>query len=249
MSDAKSQAGDGEADAPGHGNERGIDRRDFLRASAVLGACFADPRALRAALAQARAQGKPVLTQKTLNEFLANTNKLDAATKQKMAAEAKANLSVFLSKHFATTASQKQVLLSYTPRDYNLLRGAIDTAVEKNAAINVTISHPEPPKGTPLPRRPIPRGRSAAASIKESAGAAAWRREWLRDKLEREGRASPGDKTEVADGIAVKMTEPKATDPKLTDPSYSLKAYAHGGGKFKGNEPEYSAEVGIEATC
>lgn len=239
MSDAKSQAGNEEVDAPEQADERGIDRRDFLRASAVLGACFADPRALRAALVQARALGKPVLTQKTLNEFLAKAHDLDAATKKQMAAEAKENLTAFLSKHFATTDAQKQVLRGYTPKDYALLRGAIDTAVTKNAPITVTISHPQPPKAAPRPQPRIPRGRSAAASIKSSAGAAGWRREWLQDKLEREGRASPDDKVEVADGIGVMVVEK----------SNSFRAYAKGGGTFKGNEPAYSAEVGVEATC
>jgi hypothetical protein len=233
MSDAKSQAGNEEVGAPGQADERGIDRRDFLRASAVLGACFADPRALRAALAQARALGKPVLTQKTLNEFLAKAHDLDAATKKQMAAEAKANLSAFLSKHFATTDAQKQVLGGYTARDRAVLSSAIDTAVTKNASITVTISHPVPPKASPRPR--LPRGRSAAASIKGSTGGAGWKGQWLQDRLEREGRASPGDKVEVGDGIVTVER--------------SMKAYAKGSVSFKGNEPAYGGEVGVEASC
>ena len=233
MSDAKSQAGNEEVDAPEQTDERGIDRRDFLRASAVLGACFADPRALRAALTQARALGKPVLTQKTLNEFLANTQKLDAATKKQMAAEAKANLSAFLSKHFATTDAQKQVLGGYTTRDHAVLSSAIDTAVKKNASITVTISHPVPPKATSRPR--IQRGRSAAASIKGSTGAAGWKGQWLQERLEREGRASPGDKVDVGDGVVTVER--------------SMKAYAKGSVSFKGNEPAYGGEVGVEASC
>ncbi|HEY9427699.1 MAG TPA: twin-arginine translocation signal domain-containing protein [Gemmatimonadaceae bacterium] len=235
MSDAKSQAGNEEVDTPAQADERGIDRRDFLRASAVLGACFADPRALRAALAQARALGKPVLTQKTLNEFLAKAHDLDAATKKQMAAEAKANLSAFLSKHFATTDAQKQVLGGYTTRDHAVLSSAIDTAVNKNASITVTISHPVPPKATSRPQRRIPRGRGAATSIKSGGGTAGWKREWLQDKLEREGRASPGDKVEVGDGV---LTIEK-----------SMKAYAKSSVSFKGNEAAYGGEVGIEASC
>lgn len=235
MSDAKSQAGNEEVDAPGQADERGIDRRDFLRASAVLGACFADPRALRAALAQARALGKPVLTQKTLNEFLAKAHDLDAATQKQMAAEAKANLSAFLSKHFATTDAQKQVLGGYTARDRAVLSSAIDTAVKKNASITVTISHPVPPRATPRPRPRIPGGRSAAASIKGSTGGAGWKGRWLQDRLEREGRASPADKVEVGDGIVTVER--------------SMKAYAKGSVSFKGNEPAYGGEVGVEASC
>ena len=206
-----------------------LDRRDFIRTTALLGACFADPRALRAALANARLQGKPLLTQKSLNTFLTDAHKLNAATKKQMATEAKANMAAFLAKHFALTDTQKQVVNGYTAKDKEVLRNAIDTAIKDDAPIAVTVSSvPEPKK---VPRPIVPRGRQAAIETKVG-GNAGYKRQFLEDKLASEQRSSPGTRVAVGDGVAS-----------------MVKTYAHGGIKSTGGENTYTGEVGIEATC
>lgn len=117
----------------------------------------------------------------------------------------------------------------YTTNDASVLRKAIDTALKENARIAVTISSPTAPSSAPHPR--LPRRPRGGVGIK-ARGGAGWKQRWLREKLEREGRASPGDQVMVGDGVAARF-----------------KAYAHGNVKSKGGHTEYGGEVGIEATC
>lgn len=206
-----------------------LDRRDFLRTSALLGACFADPRALRAALANARLQGKPVLTQKTLNAFLAQTHGLNAATKKQMATEAKASLAAFLGKHFALTETQRQVVTGYTAKDRSVLGSSIDTALAKNAKIAVTIAS-APASASPT-RRPLPTG-GRRLPARDIGGAADWKHRWLNEKRMNERSAAPDEVVTVGDNIAS-----------------MVKTFAHGGIKSTNGQSTYSGEVGIEATC
>lgn len=118
-------------------DERGLDRRGFLRVGALLGACFTDPKALRAALVYAKAQGKPVLTQTTLNRFIQNAFKQPAAVRQQMAAEAKANIGAFLAKHFALNTQQKHVVSTLSSAETSTLHKAIDQAIREQKPMQV----------------------------------------------------------------------------------------------------------------
>jgi hypothetical protein len=114
-------------------------RREFLvgGATAVVGlTCLS--RNLRAALAQARLSGKPLLTEGNLNEFI-KSNPLSTPKGQQVFAEAGSRLEAFATRHFYLTEEQRRELATISAEDRRKLAGAIEQARKEGKQLKVRI--------------------------------------------------------------------------------------------------------------
>lgn len=114
-------------------------RREFLvgGATAVVGlTCLS--KNLRAALAQARLSGKPLLTEGNLNELI-KSNPLSTPKGQQVFAEAGSNLEAFTARHFYLTEEQRRELATISAEDRRKLAAAIEQARKEGKQLKVRI--------------------------------------------------------------------------------------------------------------
>jgi len=102
-----------------------LTRRQFLIEAAVgtaLVATFADA---------VRGQGKPVLTVRTINDYIAAAQREDESTQFLLAAEVKHNVIAFLDQRFALSEPQRQALQALTEEDHRRISTAVEIALRR----------------------------------------------------------------------------------------------------------------------
>ena len=115
-------------------------RREFLfvGATAAVGlTCLG--KNLKAALAEARLAGKPLLTEANLNAFI-TANPLSTPKGQQVFAEAGSNLEAFAVRHFYLTPEQRRELATISAEDRRKLAGAIEQARREGKQLRVRIT-------------------------------------------------------------------------------------------------------------
>lgn len=130
-----------------------VDRRTFIGESAgmVVGGlgCIGSLEGLRAALAVAMAQQKPLLTELSLNAFLAEAR--PSKERLVMAKEAAADLRGFLGQRFVVDAQCTRVLSSLSTEDTAKINQAIQEGFAGQNQLQVAIANVD------LPNLPAPR--------------------------------------------------------------------------------------------
>lgn len=116
-------------------------RRDFLRAAGLtaLGAgCFLSmsPNELRALMARAAASSKPLLTETSLNTYIASIPK---PQRQLVGQQALSGLSAFLNAHFTVSATQQAAINSLSGPELAKIEGAIRDAIAKDKQLDVKL--------------------------------------------------------------------------------------------------------------
>ena len=119
----------------------GSGRRNFLKAAGLtaLGAgCFLSmsPQELRALVAKAAASSKPLLTQASLNGYIASVPK---SQRQQVAQQAMNGLSAFLNAHFTVAAPQQAAINSLGGPDLAKIEGAIRDAIAKDKQLDIKL--------------------------------------------------------------------------------------------------------------
>jgi rRNA maturation endonuclease Nob1 len=115
-----------------------LGRRDFLKnagAMALVGAACLGT-GLRQALAQAKQAGKPLLTEKGVNEFINSKTKAELRS---LMQEASKDLIGFLHKHFFLAAQQESELKTLSKTDISKLSSALTKAEKQNMSVKVKI--------------------------------------------------------------------------------------------------------------
>jgi len=123
-------------------SEKRIGRREALKALGIAGlGCFGSLAGLKAALAQARAEGKQVLTERTLNRIIPDPAASAASKREFTAAmtEARTDLKGYLSKRFSLTPAQVREIESLTPAQKKDLNRVLDAAIKNNAKPTIEI--------------------------------------------------------------------------------------------------------------
>jgi hypothetical protein len=119
-----------------------VGRRTFLGESAgmVVGGlgCFGTLEGLRAALAVAMAQQKPLLTEESLNAFLAEAR--SSGLGEGMAKEAVADLDGFLGKHFVVDARCSRALAALPREDTAKINQAIQESLAGQNELRVQVA-------------------------------------------------------------------------------------------------------------
>jgi hypothetical protein len=130
-----------------------VDRRTFIGESAgmVVGGlgCIGSLEGLRAALAVAMAQQKPLLTELSLNAFLAEAR--PSKERLVMAKEAAADLRGFLGQHFVVEGKCERVLSSLSTDDTAKINQAIQEGFAGQNQLQVAVANVD------LPNAPAPR--------------------------------------------------------------------------------------------
>jgi hypothetical protein len=125
-----------------------VARREFLKdgiATAAIGAASIRLN-LRAALAQAKREDKPLLTEQNLNRLIP---KEPDALRQR-AVEAKRDLKGFITKHFYLTPDQTRQLNALSREESSLIKEGIDLALEEGKRIRVQFIRPTVGRGLGL---------------------------------------------------------------------------------------------------
>jgi hypothetical protein len=115
-----------------------LGRRDFLKsagAMALVGAACLGT-GLKQALAQAKKAGKPLLTEKGVNEFINGKSKEELRS---LMQEASKDLIGFLHKHFFVAAQQENELKTLAKSDISKLSEALAKAEKQNMSVKVKI--------------------------------------------------------------------------------------------------------------
>lgn len=138
-----------------------IGRREFFKAGAIAAAgmgCFTFG-GLKEALAQAKAVGKPLLTEQSLNALVPAKAPVGAARKEfvQLAKEARADLKAFIRMRFVLTRVQEQFLHALSDRDLAAINKAIEGALEKGSKFQVKFLTQAQPPGSAKPK-PGPAG-------------------------------------------------------------------------------------------
>ena len=117
-----------------------IRRRDFLKGStmaAVVGvSCLSLD--LRAALAQARATGKPLFTENNVNRLI-RANPWKSRSGQLLAHEAEQDVKSFIRNHFYLTAEQEQELASVSAEEASRVQNKITEICMQGGKLDVRI--------------------------------------------------------------------------------------------------------------
>lgn len=141
---------------------RGVERREFLGRlgiAAVGLTCFKDWGTLRAAVAQARREGKPLLSQGAINQLIREHKGKGPKASHDLAEQAKADLKGVLKTYFTVTTDQEGELASISGADMDTLKGAIERGMDPDNRWEVIIVprdmkvHPDHSKG-PNPGEP-----------------------------------------------------------------------------------------------
>jgi hypothetical protein len=102
-----------------------VTRRQFLLDAAVgtaLVSTFADA---------LRSQGKPALTVRSINEYIAGAQREDESTQFLLAAEVKRNVVAFLDQRFALSDSQRRALEILAEEDHRRISAAVEIALRR----------------------------------------------------------------------------------------------------------------------
>ncbi|HZS44940.1 MAG TPA: twin-arginine translocation signal domain-containing protein [Blastocatellia bacterium] len=133
----------------GKKTEKEVNRRDFLKTGAGAAAaltCFTSV-GLRKALAQARAEGKPLLTENNVNLHISEASPQILVQR---AAEFKRDGKSYLIKYFHATDEQKREIMSMTPEELRMINEAVQKCAAEHKPIKIKIiPHP----GGPVERR------------------------------------------------------------------------------------------------
>jgi len=126
-----------------------ISRRMLIKIAAIGLGCF-KLGGLKEALAQVKATGKPLLTEKNLNAFIMNAYQSgDKTLYLRLAQEAKADIRRFLQKYFTLTDVQAEVLQSLSSQNITKISKALDDVINKRAILTTQIiGTPQKGKGT-----------------------------------------------------------------------------------------------------
>lgn len=118
-----------------------LKRREFLvgGATAIVGLTYFKD--IKAALAAARRSGKPLLTEKSLNDFI-RANPLSKPKGQRLGAEAARDPVSFINKYFSLTKAQAKELASLDEADKTKLKDAIQEARAQKGKITASIISP-----------------------------------------------------------------------------------------------------------
>jgi hypothetical protein len=143
-------------------NVESANRREFLQrvTSAAAGlACFGDPGVLRAALTAALREGKPPLTEGTINQLIAELRAGGRRASQEAATQATADLKRFLNGRFVVVPQQEAVLDSIGPESRAEFNRAVEQGMSPPNRLFVRIARQ--PRGEPAPRPKGPNPGSA----------------------------------------------------------------------------------------
>ena len=128
-------------------SNKGINRRDFLKSTAIGVGCLSLG-GVREALAQVKITGKPLLTDKSLNEiFLSAIRNRNKAVYTNLLNEAKTNLYKFLSKYFTLTPIQATLIKNISKQNIEEINKGIEMAVRNREPISAEFIG-APTKGT-----------------------------------------------------------------------------------------------------
>ncbi len=111
-------------------HEKNLPRRDFLKsaaAAAFVGTCLETD--FREAIAAAKQAGKPMLTEKGINDFIASKSKEQL---RPLMEEARHDLRAFVRKHFYVAPQQEKELTALDEADIRKLNDALGTALKQN---------------------------------------------------------------------------------------------------------------------
>ena len=111
-------------------HEKNLPRRDFLKsaaAAAFVGTCLETD--FREAIAAAKQAGKPMLTEKGINDFIASKSKEQL---RPLMEEARHDLRAFIRKHFYVAPQQEKELTALDEADIRKLNDALGTALKQN---------------------------------------------------------------------------------------------------------------------
>lgn len=133
--------------------ENGFERRVFLErlgAAAIGFGCFKDLAGFRAALVQARLEGKPLLTEGALNQVIKETKEKGHKVSKDTADEAKRDLKGFLKNRFTLTPDQDAAMSSIGEENLAKLKDAIEVGMAPHNELIIHIYRAgEAAKGTP----------------------------------------------------------------------------------------------------
>jgi hypothetical protein len=117
-----------------------IARRDFLKnsATATLVAGVSLSIDLRTAVAHARSEGKPLLTQNNLNRLI-RANPTKSKSGQQLGREALQDLPGFIRGHFSLTAPQHEELASLTQEQLQQLYETLSKVIQQRGEILIKI--------------------------------------------------------------------------------------------------------------
>jgi hypothetical protein len=122
--------------------KRDVSRRKFLRDTAVAvvaAGCFASTGGIREALAQAKAAGRPLLTEANLNAHLPKPDNMKAF--RHMVAEVKHDLKGYLARHYYVTPQQMRELdEALTPDVLRQINEGLARCVRERKPVRVTIT-------------------------------------------------------------------------------------------------------------
>jgi hypothetical protein len=138
-----------------------VERREFLGrlgVAAVGLTCFKDWGTLRAAVAQARREGKPLLSQGAINQLIHEHKDKGPKASHDFAEQAKADVKGVLKTYFTLTPDQEAEVASLSEADMATLKGAIERGMDPNNHWEVVIVprdkvHPDHSNG-PNPGEP-----------------------------------------------------------------------------------------------
>jgi hypothetical protein len=113
-----------------------LGRRQFLKSAGTLALVGATclGAGLRQALAQAKQAGKPLLTEKGVNELINSKSKEELRS---LMLEASKDLNGFLRKHFFVAAQQESELKTLSKSDISKLSSALVKAEKQNSTVKV----------------------------------------------------------------------------------------------------------------
>lgn len=122
--------------------ENGFERRVFLErlgAAAIGFGCFKDLAGFRAALAQARLEGKPLLTEGALNQIIKETKAKGHKASKDTADEAKRDLKGFLKNRFTLAPDQDDAISTVDEENLAKLKDAIEVGMAPNNELIIHI--------------------------------------------------------------------------------------------------------------
>lgn len=126
-----------------------IGRRDFLKDSAtaaVAVSCLSLD--LRRAVAQARKEGKPVLTENNLNAFI-RANRPDKEKARQLAQEAANDPKGFIRRRFYLTSTQESELDLIGTEEIEKIREILGRVIDENAQLRINIKAKVRPANVP----------------------------------------------------------------------------------------------------
>ena len=116
-------------------SKRGINRREFFISTAIGVGCLSLG-GVREALAQVKVTGKPLLTDKSLNDLVQKAFKSrDKAFYTNLLNKAKANINDFLSKYFTLTSTQAYLIKNLSRENIKEINKGIEMAVRNREPI------------------------------------------------------------------------------------------------------------------